>query len=295
MEEGTVLDDQGARTWSPVGLHPPDRLWLLAQKPIRTKGGTVRISNSTTFPAATTIAAAYVEVEPGGVRELHWHPNANEAQYDISGQTRMTVLATDSTAGTFDYQPGDVGFLPRNMGHYIENTGTTKLQFLELWKTDKFADVSLRQKGSRGSPVGNVDRLARAAALRNNKKNRPGESIPEPWRQGAVRCRRCDAAPYSTMRRAVHRNSSAPASSSQGRLRVFPAIESGNRLHAVNALHRNPAWQSQRGSNLFSCAASVRPAPVLDSQSGPRSGLRYDQALRPPRTQEHGGSFPGSC
>ena len=118
---------------------------LLAQEPIRTTGGTVRISDSTTFPAATTISAAFVEVEPGGMRELHWHPNANEAQYYISGQARMTVFAADATAGTFDYQPGDVGFVPRNMGHYIENTGTTKLQFLELWKTDKFADVSLRQ------------------------------------------------------------------------------------------------------------------------------------------------------
>ncbi len=118
---------------------------LLAQEPIRTKGGTVRISDSTTFPAATTIAAAFVEVEPGGMRELHWHPNANEVQYYISGQARMTVFAADATAGTFDYQPGDVGFVPRNMGHYIENTGTTKLQFLELWRTDKFADVSLRQ------------------------------------------------------------------------------------------------------------------------------------------------------
>jgi oxalate decarboxylase len=118
---------------------------LLAQEPIRTAGGSVRISDSTTFPAATTIAAAFVEVEPGGMRELHWHPNANEAQYYISGQARMTVFAADATAGTFDYQPGDVGFVPRNMGHYIENTGTTKLQFLELWKTDKFADVSLRQ------------------------------------------------------------------------------------------------------------------------------------------------------
>ena len=55
------------------------------------------------------------------------------------------VFAADATAGTFDYQPGDVGFVPRNMGHYIENTGTTKLQFLELWRTGKFADVSLRQ------------------------------------------------------------------------------------------------------------------------------------------------------
>src|SRR6516162_73307 len=118
---------------------------LLAQKPIRTKGGTVRISDSTTFPAATTIAAAFVEVEPGAMRELHWHPNANEAQYYISGQARMTVFASAAKAGTFDYQPGDVGFVPRNMGHYIENTGPTKLQFLELWKADRFADVSLRQ------------------------------------------------------------------------------------------------------------------------------------------------------
>jgi oxalate decarboxylase len=118
---------------------------LLAQKPIRTKGGTVRISDSTTFPAASTIAAALVEVEPGAMRELHWHPNASEAQYYISGQARMTVYAADATAGTFDFQPGDVGCVPRNMGHYIENTGTTTLRFLELWKTDKFADVSLRQ------------------------------------------------------------------------------------------------------------------------------------------------------
>jgi oxalate decarboxylase len=126
-------------------LPSPYSYRLLAQEPIRTKGGTVRISDSTTFPVATTIAAAFVEVEPGAMRELHWHPNANEAQYYISGQARMTVFAADSTAGTFDYQPGDVGFVPRNMGHYIENTGTTKLQFLELWRTDKFADVSLRQ------------------------------------------------------------------------------------------------------------------------------------------------------
>jgi oxalate decarboxylase len=118
---------------------------LLTQEPIRTSSGTVRISDSSSFPVATTISAAYVEVEPGGLRELHWHPNANEGQYYIAGQARMTVFAADATAGTFDYQPGDVGFVPRNMGHYIENTGTTTLKFLEIWRTDKFADVSLRQ------------------------------------------------------------------------------------------------------------------------------------------------------
>ena len=55
------------------------------------------MSDSTAFPAATTIAAAFVEVEPGGMRELHWHPNANEAQYYISGRARMTVYAADGS------------------------------------------------------------------------------------------------------------------------------------------------------------------------------------------------------
>jgi oxalate decarboxylase len=131
-----------------IGAGPVPRTYshrMMAQEPIRAKGGTVRITDSTRFPAATTISAGYVELEPGAMRELHWHPNANEAQYYISGQARMTVFAAEGRAGTFDYQPGDVGFVPQNMGHYIENTGKTTLRFLELWKTDKALDVSLRQ------------------------------------------------------------------------------------------------------------------------------------------------------
>src|SRR5262249_37894325 len=110
-----------------------------------TKGEPVRTEHSTVSQPTTTITDAFVEVEHGGMREIHWPRNADEMKYYISGQARMTVFAAAARAGTFDYQPGDVGFVPRNMGHYIENTGTTKLQFLELWKADKFADVSLRQ------------------------------------------------------------------------------------------------------------------------------------------------------
>ena len=118
---------------------------LMAQKPIQTKGGQVRIVDSSVFPAATTIAAALVEVEPGGMRELHWHPNSDELQFYLAGRSRMTVYASGGAAGTFDYQPGDVGYVPRNMPHYVENTGDTTLRYLELWNAARFADVSLRQ------------------------------------------------------------------------------------------------------------------------------------------------------
>jgi oxalate decarboxylase len=118
---------------------------MMAQDPIRTKSGTVRITDSSVFPASKDIAAALVEIEPGGLRELHWHPNADEWQYYISGQARMGVFAASGQARTFDFQAGDVGFVPYAMGHYVENTGTTPLRFLEMFKSSYYADVSLNQ------------------------------------------------------------------------------------------------------------------------------------------------------
>ncbi|MFC0190040.1 oxalate decarboxylase family bicupin [Fictibacillus aquaticus] len=118
---------------------------LLAQKPLEFPGGNVRIADSSNFPASVTIATAFVEVKPGGMRELHWHPNADEWQYYISGKGRMTVFSGVGTARTFDYQAGDVGYVPRAFGHYIQNTGTESLWFLEMFKSNRFEDVSLNQ------------------------------------------------------------------------------------------------------------------------------------------------------
>jgi oxalate decarboxylase len=118
---------------------------MMAQTPITTKSGTVRITDTKVFPASRTIAAALVEVEPGGMRELHWHPNTDEWQYYIQGQARMGVFAASGQARTFDFQENDVGFVPFAMGHYIENTGNTTLRFLEVFKSDYYADVSLDQ------------------------------------------------------------------------------------------------------------------------------------------------------
>jgi oxalate decarboxylase len=118
---------------------------LLAQEPIRAAGGQVRIADSRNFPASSTVAAALVEVDPGGMREMHWHPNAAEWQYFIAGRGRMTVFASSGKARTFDYQAGDVGYVPYAMGHYVQNTGDEPLVFLELFRSDRFADISLNQ------------------------------------------------------------------------------------------------------------------------------------------------------
>jgi oxalate decarboxylase len=118
---------------------------LLAQEPVRTAGGTVRIVDSQNFPASKTIAAALNEVQPGGLRELHWHGNADEWLYFVSGQARVTIFGGAGKAITYDFQAGDVGIIPRAMPHYIENTGSTMVQFLEAFRSDHFEDYSLRQ------------------------------------------------------------------------------------------------------------------------------------------------------
>ena len=57
----------------------------------------------------------------------------------------MTVFASSGTAQTFDYQAGDVGYIPRAMPHYVENTGTTTLRFLGLFRSPQFEDLPLAQ------------------------------------------------------------------------------------------------------------------------------------------------------
>jgi oxalate decarboxylase len=140
---GPLSSDQ---VHSPAGTAPnPFAYRLSRQQPIECPAGRVRIVDSSNFHVSTTIAAALVEVDPGGMRELHWHPNADEWQYYLAGQARMTVFAANGTANTFDYQAGDVGYIPSPMGHYIENTGTTTLRFLEMFRSNRYADVSLMQ------------------------------------------------------------------------------------------------------------------------------------------------------
>jgi oxalate decarboxylase len=130
----------------PLGAVPQNMVFkLMAQSPTTSPGGSVRIADTRNFPISTDVAAALVEVKPGHMREIHWHPNADEWQYYISGKARMTVFAAEARARTFDFQAGDVGYVPMSMSHFIENTGDAPLRFLELFKSPRYMDVSLAQ------------------------------------------------------------------------------------------------------------------------------------------------------
>ncbi|MGD0760169.1 MAG: cupin domain-containing protein [Candidatus Sulfotelmatobacter sp.] len=143
---GPLADDLKATSGS-LGLSTQDFAFRTTQQAVtkRTKGGEVRIVDSSKFKVSTTIAAAIVTVHPGGIRELHWHPNADEWQYYIAGQGRMTVFATGGRARTMDFQAGDVGYVQKTLPHYVQNTGDTDLKFLEMFKSNVYQDLSLSE------------------------------------------------------------------------------------------------------------------------------------------------------
>ena len=115
------------------------------QPTYQTRSGEVRVVDSRNFPVSKAIAAAHVIVKPGGLRELHWHQNADEWQYYIAGKGRMTVFFNGAKARTADFSAGDVGLVPRTFGHYVENTGNTDLVFLEMFRAPLFMDLSLSE------------------------------------------------------------------------------------------------------------------------------------------------------
>ncbi len=143
---GPLADDQKAAAGS-LGASPLDFAFRTTQQAVtkRTKGGEVRIVDSSKFKIATTIAAAIVTVHPGGIRELHWHPNADEWQYYIAGTGRMTVFATGGRARTMDFQAGDVGYVLKTLPHYVQNTGDSDLKFLEMFKSSSYQDLALSE------------------------------------------------------------------------------------------------------------------------------------------------------
>ncbi|MDO4542792.1 MAG: cupin domain-containing protein, partial [Bacillota bacterium] len=118
---------------------------MIKVEPIMGSGGTIRILDNRNFPACETVTMAMVEIEPGAMREIHWHTNNDEFQYYIQGKARMTVFMPGPKARTFNYQAGDVGYVPVGGFHYVQNIGKEKLIYLEVFNSSHYSDISLAQ------------------------------------------------------------------------------------------------------------------------------------------------------
>ena len=119
---------------------------LAAQQPKRAPGGgTQRIVTATEFPISTTMTGSILELQPGALREMHWHPNADEWQYYIAGTAEMTVFLAEGEAVTEHFEAGDVGYVPMGAGHYIKNTGTDVCRILIGFNSGHYQAIDLSE------------------------------------------------------------------------------------------------------------------------------------------------------
>ena len=111
-------------------LDPPPnthKFRMLAEKPhsLQSGGREWRIGQDR-FPISTTVTGVILELDPGGLRELHWHPNADEWQYVISGRVRVSMFGSHGRWRMETLDAGDVGYIPTGYGHSIENDSNDK-------------------------------------------------------------------------------------------------------------------------------------------------------------------------
>ena len=119
---------------------------MLDMKPTKEDAnGSIRIVDQKAFKISREITMAYVVVKPGAMREMHWHTNADEWQYYISGKARMTLFTNHSDARTITFNASDVGYAPVTLPHYIENIGTEDLIYLEMFRAPNYTDISLNE------------------------------------------------------------------------------------------------------------------------------------------------------
>jgi len=127
---------------------PPEthKYRLLSQQPFETtKGGRVWIVDSAKFPISTTVTGGVLELEPGGLRELHWHPSADEWQYILQGQVSITLFGSGGRYRIETFEQGDVGYIPQGYGHSIENIGKQKARVLLGFNSGTFESIDLSQ------------------------------------------------------------------------------------------------------------------------------------------------------
>jgi oxalate decarboxylase len=119
---------------------------LFASDPlVDNKAGRLWLVDSTKFPISKTITGAVLELQPGALRELHWHPNADEWQYILEGKVSITLFGSGGRYRTETFEKGDVGYSPQGYGHSIENVGDGKCRVLIGFNSGIYEEIDLSE------------------------------------------------------------------------------------------------------------------------------------------------------
>ncbi len=143
---GAVPPDQTPENLQGPRVSPPEthKFRMLAGAPHAVfRGGREWRIDSTRFPISTTVTGVILDLEPGALRELHWHPNADEWQYVIEGDLRVSMFGSHGRFRIEQLHPGDAAYIPQGYGHSIENIGSKPSRMLIGFNTGVYEAIDL--------------------------------------------------------------------------------------------------------------------------------------------------------
>ncbi len=135
----------------PTKVHPGGREWR---------------ADTSVFPISRTVTGVVFDLDAGAIRELHWHPNADEWHYLVSGEVKVTMFGSKGRYREELLSPGDVGYIPQGFGHSLENiskevariviglnSGTYQTMDLSQWIAGQSDDVLETNLGKSASEL----------------------------------------------------------------------------------------------------------------------------------------------
>ena len=134
---------QPFRNADPVPSQGAHKFRLLARDPLVWPGGEERIVDSHEFPMSKTVVGSIMDLKPGALRELHWHPNADEWQYYVKGRARVGIFGAHGRSSVEEFSPGQVAFIKQGFGHYIEQVGDEPTRILITFPAAEYQEISL--------------------------------------------------------------------------------------------------------------------------------------------------------
>ena len=119
-------------------INSQSHLFHLGAQPLNTyDGGSFQQADEENFPILKGQAASIVKLtlQPGGIREPHWHPSAWEINIVTSGVAAWVVVDGNGNHESFDQHAGDVVFAPQGSFHYFENRGSGDMKIVIIQNT----------------------------------------------------------------------------------------------------------------------------------------------------------------
>lgn len=116
------------------------------------------------FPGSLTMAGALLVLQKDAIREIHWHPNAEEQHYVLEGKVTVTVYGVDANKETkletYTIGKGELGVVPRNFIHYIKAEMYSELVIAfnsPSWETQTLSQTTTSTPNNIEASTFNVD------------------------------------------------------------------------------------------------------------------------------------------